>query len=372
MSNESKFRVLISYSHKNLDAFEAISKVFESIGLIPWSDQDLDAGLGFTEQIQKKIAHSHVFVPILTPESHKRGWVHQEIEFAVALKVPCVPICIGRVPDGMIALAHAVVLSNGFDPKELNDKLRRVKYSQLVEDAAKQWGGPSDCAQEPEERALLIERYADEAFANWGACGVRMQGSLGSFSLPDEPPHHPAWIARYGNKPRGMNAYSCFRRERLALERHARVGNLSMILNVGLDIDKDYGEGAKRTRLCVLLQFLESLKGAKERVRIALVPSHPPDLFLSVGDWFIAESSAARPVRGVLQTVFTVHAPSVTRRLKDFDSDLDKLLALQDCRPEESLSWAVVRLREIISTLPRHPAWSCEVSTQGSDVIASG
>lgn len=362
MWDESKLRVFLSYSRKNRDAFDAVIEVLKSLGLSPWSDQDLyPGGLGgFTAEIQTKIKHSHVFIPILTPESHKHGWVHQEIGFAVARRVPCVPLCIGKVPEGMIALAHAVVLNKDLDAQELNDKLRRVRFAQLVEQAGKQWEEPSECAQEPERRAEMIEKNAREAFDNWGACCVRMQGSLGSFSLPDEAPHHPIWAARYGNKPRGMNSYQWFRRERVALEHHARAGKLGMILNVGLDLDKDYGEGAKRTRICVLLQFLESLTGSEENARIALVDQLPPDLFLSVGDWFTAESSAARPVRGVLQTVFTVHAPSVTRRLREFDAALEKELVDQKMPPKESLVRAITRLREMIPNLPRHPAWSCE------------
>src|SRR4051812_41174276 len=127
MPEESNLRVFISYSHKNREAFEAVSEALRVLGLIPWSDQDLAAGPGFTLQIQTKIAHSHLFVPILTPESHRRGWVHQEIGFAVALKVPCVPVCIGKVPEGMIAMAHAVVLDPGVSPSEAREKLARAK-----------------------------------------------------------------------------------------------------------------------------------------------------------------------------------------------------------------------------------------------------
>lgn len=101
----SGFRVFISYSHDDRSIFDAVRAALQSAGVEPWSDVDLTAGTGFTEQIQTNISHSHVFVPILTPQSHARGWVHQEVGYAVAMKIPCVPICVGKLPDGMIAMA---------------------------------------------------------------------------------------------------------------------------------------------------------------------------------------------------------------------------------------------------------------------------
>lgn len=360
MPDESKLRAFISYSHSDRPAFEAVNATLRALGLAPWSDQDLEAGHGFTEQIQTKIAHSHLFVPILTPESHNRGWVHQEIGFAVALKVPCVPICIGRIPEGMIAMAHAVVFGDDADLSQLEEKIGRVRFVHLVQAASRELGAPSDCAQEPEDRALMIERYADEAHFNLGPSCVRIHGGMSSFSLPDESPEHPAWRARYADQPRSPNAYKLLRRERRSLEQHARAGGLGLIAHVGLDVDGHCGPGAKRARLCILKQFLESLRGPEERFRVALVSEHPPDLFLAVGDWFTAESRAPRPVRGVVQTVFTVHAPSVGRRLQEFDADLGKLLEARATPPIDSRQAAIAELDGLIRNLPRHAAWSCE------------
>ena len=93
---ESPLRVFISYSHDDSGEFAAVCEALRAAGAEPWSDANIAAGRGLTHQIQSYIAHSHVFVPILTPRSHARGWVHQEIGFAVAMKVPCVPSCIGQ------------------------------------------------------------------------------------------------------------------------------------------------------------------------------------------------------------------------------------------------------------------------------------
>src|SRR4051812_10661083 len=153
------YRAFISYSHGNEKEFRAVLRTLERRGLHVWSDRELTAGAGFTEQIRLRITHSHLFVPILTPESHKRGWVHQEIGFAVAMRVPVVPICIGRLPDGMIQMNQAVVLRNLAD--DLDTKLRQISFSGLIEESGKGGFPQTVCALRPEERARLIEENAD-------------------------------------------------------------------------------------------------------------------------------------------------------------------------------------------------------------------
>jgi hypothetical protein len=193
-----------------------------------------------------------------------------------------------------------------------------------------------------------------------GLACVRIQGGMSSFSIPDEPADHPVWIARYGNKPRSPYAYQLFRRERIALQRHATSAGIRMIIGTGLDLDVEYGTGVTRTRLCLLAQFIESIDLAHDRVQLVLVERRPPQLTVAVGNWFFAESFAARPVRGVLHTVFTTHAPTVTRRVTEFDHDLASLLARQGTPPERSRTWVLERLKDRIRTLPSHPAWTCQ------------
>src|SRR6185295_7572717 len=100
MATDQRIRVFISYAHDDRPIFDAVCAALRKVGLEPWSDVDLQKGIGFTEQIQTNISHSHLFLPILTARSHPRGWVHQEVGFAVAMKIPCVPICVGKLPEG--------------------------------------------------------------------------------------------------------------------------------------------------------------------------------------------------------------------------------------------------------------------------------
>jgi len=355
VQTDPRYRVFISYAHDDEEIFNAVREALRGTNVLANSDKNLRAGFGFTTQIQELIAHSHAFIPILTERSHARGWVHQEIGYAVALGVPHVPIGVGKVPEGMIALAQAVRIEK---LAEIELKVSSINLSHLVSESGRSWAPPSACALEPEERAEKIEDFAESALATIGPACVRMVGAFGSFSLPDEPPEHPAWLARYGNKPRGAFACRMFRRERAALARHADNAGLKMIVNCGLDLDRVCGEGVTRTRIFLLREYLKSLPD--DLVEIVLVPNRPPDLALAVGDWFVAESMAARVGVGVLQTVFSSHAPTVTRKIGEFDQNLLGLLKARGILPKESRRKAIEELTEMIRRLPPHPAWSCD------------
>jgi hypothetical protein len=83
-----------------------------------------------------------------------------------------------------------------------------------------------------------------------------------------------------------------------------------------------------------------------------------PHVSLSVGDWFFAESLAGGPVRGVLHTVFTAHAPTVNRQVADFDHKLASVLKDHGLSASESRRVALEKLRKRIRELPAHPLWT--------------
>ena len=117
----------------------------------------------------------------------------------MAMKIPCVPIC-GKLPEGMIAMSQAVVLDE--DLNELDKKLAAVDFHDLVDQAGRLWVPPGEVADEPEERARMIEQHADNAFRAVGPGCVRGTGGLAFLSIPDERPDHPVRSARYGNHPK--------------------------------------------------------------------------------------------------------------------------------------------------------------------------
>ena len=364
------YRAFISYSHEEQEIEAAVRSALEHRGLVAWSSGDLAPNLtGFTEQIQTHIAHSHVFVPILTPNSHKRGWVHQEIGYAVAMKVPIVPVCIGKLPAGMIQGHEGVKLQH---VDQLHTAFDKVRFETLVEAAGRDWRPLSEDAPEPEDRAAMLERCATDArnFLGSPQC-VRQAGGFSSFSIPDEPPDHVKWRARWPKAPRGVAARKLLRRERQALEWHAQRAGCRLIVNIGLDTDKEYGAGSKHARTLALLQFLESLRPDPSQVQVALLEKYYQHSLLVVGDWFVAESRAGRIGSGYQQTLFTAHAPSVTRRLAEFDHEILGYLEEQDVAPGDSLAVAIDRLRAVVPSLPRYPQLADGPSTAPTSGLRS-
>lgn len=349
------FRVFVSYSRDEADKFQAVCAALKQVELDPWSDQDLtiECNDGFTSTIQNFISHSHLFVAIITPRSHKRGWVHQEIGFAVAMHVPVIPICVGQLPSGMIRMSQAIVVKDNFS--DCLEKLKHEAFDVVVEAAGRRWLPCGECAHEVGERAELIEHYADEAYRRIGKQCVRHFGGLSSFRIPDEPTDQPIWKRHYGNFPKGEEIYAKLRRERQALARHADAAGCKLIINNGVDLDAESGgKGVWRSRLSSLVEYLETLKD--KNVEIAIITESTPKAFLAVGNWFLAESAAVRSVRGIRHTLFMSYAPVIDQRIREFDHDLKMMLKNQErnqgCPPGKSRSWAIQVFKKCMDKLP--------------------
>jgi hypothetical protein len=68
-----------------------------------------------------------------------------------------------------------------------------------------------------------------------------------------------------------------------------------------------------------LVEFLDIMLKAK--VHAAVNPNTENENVTLVGDWFAGESVATIPKRGVRQTNFTRHAPSIQNRIEAFDEE---------------------------------------------------
>lgn len=220
------------------------------ISLKPMSDQRLAYGHGFLDQIKKYIAHAHVFMPLVTPNSNQGQWVHQEIGFAAALNVPVFPVCVGQPPMGMIQTSHSLCLQSDDDP-ELERRLTREAFDSMISWVARNSQPYFECAEEVEERALMLAEYADQVRSIDGPHLLRQEGGLSSFSIPNEHAGHRVWRERWGIKPRPRFSYKCLRKEQQALEEHAREAGCQLIIQYGLDLDAEHGPGAKYSRLRV-------------------------------------------------------------------------------------------------------------------------
>jgi hypothetical protein len=316
------YRVFISYSHKDQELVEQIVAALKANGLTPMWDKNFAFGYGFHEQIQTFIAHAHVFLPVITASSSERGWVHQEIGYAMALNVPVLPVTQDVLPGEMIQRLHAVRLSE--NPQDFARQLSRGVFDNLVNRYREGAFALFQSADLAEERAMMMTRFAADVI-ELGAFGcVRQKGGLSSFHIPDQVITDPIWKERYGDNPRSEFHCRCQRNERLALERHARAAGCRLIINPA--ISEFFKPRAQLVRLQTLAGFLGDM--ADELCQVAVSGSMPEQYNLTiVGDWFAAESASASVSQGYRQTIFTRHAPSMASRIDLFESEFRALLA---------------------------------------------
>ena len=319
-------RVFISYSHSDLPLVERIVGAVERAGLEPIWDEKFMGGPAFLDQVKLFIAHAHVFVPLLTEVSLNRGWVHQEIGYALAMGVPVLPVADGALPGEMIQGLNAIRVK----PDEVEKQLTKEIFERLIGHHQDTSLAHYHCAESLEERTTLIIRYANSVlnlFSGQTGC-VRQKAALSSFHLPKEVVSHDVWKKRTGQVARSMYACKLLRRERVALEKHVKGSGCKLIIDPTLNF-ASFGCDAKKVRLKTLLDFMYEYKG-DERVQVVLdkrVDEHAN--ITMVGDWFYCESITSSQ-QGYRQTIFTRHAPSMLERIEEFDHEFDELLAGRD------------------------------------------
>lgn len=350
--NKKKYRVFISYSHQDQQLADCVEGVLRNTAQIMW-DKEFRFGHGFHDQIKCFIAHSHVFVPIITENSSQRGWVHQEIGYAMALNIPVLPITFGKQPGEMIQQILAVRLT-GEDveqwERQLKDHLRPEILHNLVGDFGSRTFARFQCADQTEDRAKLIASYADDV-RKLGYHGlVRQKGALSSFHIPYQSISNPIWKQRYGDF--NISPYRCDlqRKERLALEKHALLEGCRLIIDPSLSYSK-YGPSARRVRLECLVKFLEAMSNDLAQIGISEPKIDIETSITIVGDWFLAEAVSAAYGRGYRQTIFTRHAPSMMDKIEQFDQEFHECLQRTGWDTENSREEAISYLNKIIQEL---------------------
>ena len=139
---DQKIRVFVSYSSNDLPLVENIVEMLEEEGMSVLWTKELKIGEGFDEQLKIFIEHSHVFMPILTESASARGWVHQEIGYAIALNIPVFPVTTEKIsPGGMLNLIQAKRLSDDLvirrkqlSIEEFRDLISRVGFRILAKE----------------------------------------------------------------------------------------------------------------------------------------------------------------------------------------------------------------------------------------------
>jgi len=183
--------VFISYSHDDAALAQRIAQHLVSQGMMPMWDKTFSYGHGFHEQIKRFIAHAHIFLPVITEASSRRGVVHQEIGYAMALNVPVLPVTVGIIPGEMLQPLHVVSLEDA--SADLGAVLRKEALAVLVEGQDEPTLALYTCADESEDRAMLMRRYASDVLHIGQFGKVRQSSALSSFHIPTEAPDHPLW-----------------------------------------------------------------------------------------------------------------------------------------------------------------------------------
>ena len=348
MKNEIKtrYRIFISYSSKDKDQKDILSKVLEDNGLCPVSNSEFSIGHGFLDQIKKFIAHSYIFMPVISKSSNKSGWVHEEIGLAIAHNIPVLPIVIEQnsLPTDMIQEFHAIfsdlkTTDNELLNKEINKLINRITWQEIDKLIKMSERGPRrpiyECAYLHLERTLMLVEYASDTanFFSGQPKLFRQSGGLSSFHIPDSSPDSEEFKLRYlGSNQRVDTLNQNLREERIIFEEFAREWGFRIIINLDLKFEesKENALIIRKSRLNTLLKFFQGLPQSPERSGGRFEVMIDENLnkhrnIIIVGDLFMAESLAGYQGQGLKQTMYTRHATTIKKQIELFDTRFDEL-----------------------------------------------
>ena len=93
---------------------------------------------------------------------------------------------------------------------------------------------------------------------------------------------------------------------------------------------------AIEARVQVLQSFLENMREAFAPGRVAFDERALGENLIIVGDWFFAESTTPRIGQGYRHTTITCHAPTVLKRIDEFESEST---GCKFMLPDEAILW---------------------------------
>lgn len=339
-----KYRVFISYSRKDIEKVDVLANILKDEGLKPMYDKHFSGGIGFDKQIKNFIAHAHVFLPFITRSSSSRGWVHQEIGYAMALNVPVLPVMLDEVPGEMIRDLQA--LAWGDDLDEMRKNLSWDIFHKIVDHSQENSPSIYECAETADERTMALVKHAKEVI-NLGYYGhLRQIAALSSFHIPNKPIYHPNWKIRSPNLMFSEFSLKNLLDERNVFEEHTMKKGCSLIIDPYLDF---WAEEAQKSRIEELMEFLEQFDD--EMIRIAINKGMEKGRNLTIlGDYFAAESISGT-LMGHKQTILTRHAPTIQRKIRIFEEEMEYLLKKQEKAGESSKETVMNELEKIVASL---------------------
>ncbi|MEX2215133.1 MAG: toll/interleukin-1 receptor domain-containing protein [Phycisphaeraceae bacterium] len=339
------FRVFISYSHADSPLADRIRFHIAQLGASPMADVEFVPGVSFTDEIMDRIAHAHVFVPILTESASQRLWVHQEIGYAMGSRVPILPLAVGSLPEGLVEKLHALTLSP--DLSDLETRFTSRRFDDVIRRGRNEVGPVYEAAGSADQRTDLLVRYSQGAL-RYGHGRVKQMSAFTSFSIPDQRHTSTIWDDREGPTRHSEHVRRQLRQERQLLEQHARQKGCDLIIKPGVRA-LNCGPKGTLTRLQLLREFLASMSDELCNVAIHHDPLHGN--LTIVDDWFVADAVVPYGGVGYLKTMFTRHAPTVLDHVAEFDQLMKDLLAETPLDGRSSRLVAIEQLDREIESL---------------------
>lgn len=340
----ASFRVFVSYCHEDRRLARKTVKALKELGLTLLWDENIRPGIPFNDAIKGLITHAHVFMPLITKNTRLHPWVHQETGYAMALNIPVMPVDVETLHGEMIAPIQAVSVRR--DLSDLRKRLGEIDFEQLVFPPPAMPQSIVEVADWEENRIQMMAQYANRVVELGGHVRVRQRGRLSFLSIPDAEPDDGIWARRDRlDEPRSRYYHHLQREQRRAFERHARAGGCSLILDDTLDREH-LGPEITHVRLSILLQFLESMDD--EKAQAVFSPRPQQGQLTVVGDWFVAESLTPAPGRGYRQTVFSWHAPTVSRWVRTFDEEFQRICEEDGIEPRCSRQSTIEKIKRML------------------------
>lgn len=144
--------VFISYKHEDRFIAETLADRLREIGFQPWIDfGSIEGGEAWRRAIETGLQNSFVFLVLLTPESVQSLWVKYEIDQAIKMKRPIIPLLIRPcvLPSVIADLQHIDFSQNS---QTAFKSLHRAILSVLVQEHA-----PSANSQPPSSASMLSD-----------------------------------------------------------------------------------------------------------------------------------------------------------------------------------------------------------------------
>jgi len=94
-------QLFISYARENKPEVEALVRDLHALGYQTWLDSSLRGGQSWWHEILRRIADSDVFVAIVSGHTLSSVACKRELEWALALNKPVLPLAVERLPDAL-------------------------------------------------------------------------------------------------------------------------------------------------------------------------------------------------------------------------------------------------------------------------------